>query len=42
MLAVNFFSQLHSQHFNQLNSAQVVFIPKKADAKELKDYTPVW
>lgn len=42
MLAVNFFSQLHGQHFNRLNSAQVVLIPKKADAKELKDHTPVW
>jgi hypothetical protein len=41
MLAVNFFSQRHGQHFNLLNSAHVVLIPKKPDAKTLSDFRPI-
>lgn len=40
-LAVNYFYHMHDQHFNQLNTAHVVLIPKKADAKGISDFRPI-
>lgn len=33
MQAVQYFSHLHEQHFSHLNTAHIILIPKKADAK---------
>jgi hypothetical protein len=39
--AINFFYQQHDQHFSFLNSAHVVLLPKKADAKAVTDFRPI-
>jgi hypothetical protein len=39
--AINFFYQQHDQHFSLLNSAHVVLLPKKADAKVVADFRPI-
>ncbi|CAO2206826.1 unnamed protein product [Urochloa humidicola] len=41
MKAVQFFYQQHDQHLSHLNTAHVVLIPKKADAKSVADYRPI-
>ena len=41
MLAVQFFFDLHGQHFNLLNSAHIVLIPKSEDASDLSHYRPI-
>jgi hypothetical protein len=41
MQAINYFYQQHEQHFSLLNSAHVVLLPKKADAKCVADYRPI-
>jgi hypothetical protein len=41
MLAINYFFQMHDQHFNLLNSAHVVLVPKKAEAACISDYRPI-
>jgi hypothetical protein len=40
-LAVNFFYQMHEQHFSQLNTAHVVLLPKKPDARGILDFRPI-
>jgi len=32
---------MHDQHFSQLNTAHLVLIPKKADAKWINDFRPI-
>jgi hypothetical protein len=39
--AAPFFYDLHGQHFNLLNSAHIVLIPKAVEAKALSDYRPI-
>jgi hypothetical protein len=41
LAAVNYFSQQHSQHLKQLNSAHMVLLPKKLDAETLRDFRPI-
>lgn len=41
MLAVQYFYNQHSQHFNILNSAQIILIPKQPEAKSVTDYRPI-
>ena len=41
MAAINFFYNQHDQHFKQLNSAHIILIPKKREAKSLGDYRPI-
>jgi hypothetical protein len=41
MMVVHYFYQLHDQHLKHLNSAHVVLILKKADARTLADYRPI-
>ena len=41
LLAVQFFYDLHGQHFNLLNSAHIVLIPKIVDATELSHFRPI-
>lgn len=41
MQALNFFYEQHDQHFSHLNSAHILLIPKKADAKRVEDYSPI-
>lgn len=41
MAALEYFYQLHDQHFGHLNSAHLVLIPKKADARHIGDYRPI-
>lgn len=41
LVAVNYFYNQHMQHLNVLNSAHIVLIPKKADAKVITDYGPI-
>ena len=41
MAAINYFFGQHDQHFKHLNSAHVVLIPKKSDAKGVKDFRPI-
>jgi hypothetical protein len=39
--AFNFFYLRHDQHFKQLNTAHLVLIPKKSDARRVGDYRPI-
>jgi exonuclease III len=39
--ALVYFSQLHGQHHGRLNSAHMVLLPKKTDAKEIGDFRPI-
>jgi hypothetical protein len=41
LAAINYFSQQHSQHLKQLNSAHMVLLPKKLDAETLQDFRPI-
>lgn len=41
MKAADFFYQLHRQHFSKLNSAHLVLIPKKAEARRVGDFRPI-
>ena len=41
LLAVQFFYDLHGQHFNLLNSVHIVLIPKIVDATELSHFRPM-
>jgi hypothetical protein len=41
LAAVNFFYQLHDQHLDKLNSAHLVLIPKKSDARRIGDFRPI-
>ena len=39
--AVNYFYSRHDQHFNLLNNAHIVLLPKKDDAVSVGDYMPI-
>ena len=39
--AVNYFYSRHDQHFNLLNNAHIVLLPKKTDASCVGDYRPI-
>jgi hypothetical protein len=39
--AINFLFQQHDQHFMHLNSAHVVLVPKKCDAKCVRDFRTI-
>lgn len=39
--AVQFFYNKQGQHFDLLNSAHIVLIPKKDDARALSDFRPI-
>lgn len=41
MQVFSYFYQQHGQHFSQINSAHLLLIPKKADAKRVVDYLPI-
>jgi hypothetical protein len=41
MNAFQFFYQQHDQHFQHLNTAHMVLLPKKADARRVKDFRPI-
>ncbi|CAN6171901.1 unnamed protein product [Urochloa humidicola] len=41
MRAIDFFYQQHDQHLSHLNTAHIVLIPKKPDAKGIADYRPI-
>ncbi|CAN6246948.1 unnamed protein product [Urochloa humidicola] len=41
MFAADYFYQLHDQHFSQLNTAHMVLLPKKSDAKRIGDFRPI-
>lgn len=41
MVAMQFFYNQHGQHFNLLNTAQIVMIPKNNEAKRVTDYRPI-
>jgi hypothetical protein len=41
MSAFEFFHQQHGQHFRLINTAHVVLIPKKPDAKRVTDFRPI-
>jgi hypothetical protein len=32
---------MHDQHLSKLNTTHVVLLPKKADAKEIRDFRPI-
>lgn len=39
--AINYFYNRHDQHFNLLNNAHIVLLPKKDDAVSVGDYMPI-
>lgn len=41
MAALQYFYQLHDQHLLHLNTAHLVLIPKKPDAKAIGDFRPI-
>lgn len=41
ILAVHYFQNLHEQHFNILNSAHIVLIPRTTEAAKITDYSPI-
>ncbi|WVZ98186.1 hypothetical protein U9M48_043655 [Paspalum notatum var. saurae] len=41
MAAVNYFYQMHDQHFNKLNSAHICLIPKSSEAVQISDFRPI-
>ena len=41
LAAANFFFNCHDQHFNLLNNAHIVLLPKKEDAKTAGDFRPI-
>ena len=41
LAAANFFFNCHDQHFNLLNNAHIVLLPKKEDAKTVGDFRPI-
>ena len=41
MAAVNFFYNQHDQHFQHLNSAHLILLPKKSDAMRNGDFRPI-
>lgn len=41
MTAVQYFYQLHDQHLWHLNTAHILLIPKKPDAKVVGDFRPI-
>lgn len=41
MAAVQYFFQMHDQHFSHINTAHIVLIPKKPDAKCIGDFMPI-
>ena len=41
LAAVNFFFNQHEQHFQHLNSAHLILIPKRSDAQQIGEYRPI-
>ena len=41
LAAVNFFFNQHDQHFQLLNTAHLILIPKKSDAQRVGEYRPI-
>lgn len=41
MKAIEYFHNQHDQHLSHLNTAHIVLIPKKADAKSISDFRPI-
>lgn len=41
MSGLQYFYQLHDQHFVHLNTAHLILLPKKADAKAIGDFRPI-
>ena len=41
LAAVNYFFNMHDQHFNLLNNAHIVLLPKKEDAQQVGDFRPI-
>jgi len=39
--AVNYFFNRHDQHFNLLNNAHIILLPKKEDASQVGDFRPI-
>jgi hypothetical protein len=41
MLALQFFFEQHDQHFQHLNTAHLVLLLKKTDARTVNDFRPI-